>query len=313
MNSLLDEPMVDASPPAERLRTVTAATRVSVSWFGTRKTLTPDQKSAAAEPFGAEERFLSASKRLLDTKHPAFQAVTKAKNDAVAYWKSQTLPYPEPAVRLIRQEQIEDFDLRMRQYREELDEAAATLDRSFEELKQTAAQRLGRLYNPADYPASLYGCFEIDWDYPSVEPPSYLQALNPVLYEQECQRVASRFDEAVRLAEETFIAELTELVSHLTERLTGQQDGRPKVFRDSAVENLREFFQRFQRLNIRSSEQLDALVEEAQRIVQGVEPQSLREDKSLRRTVAQELAQVQNVLDELLVDRPRRNILRRPR
>ena len=46
-----------------------------------------------------------------------------------------------------------------------------------------------------------------------VEPPSYLQQLNPQLYEEECRRVQSRFDEAVRLAEEAFTAELAKLLS----------------------------------------------------------------------------------------------------
>ena len=52
----------------------------------------------------------------------------------------------------------------------------------------------------------MSGAFPIDADFPSVEPPDYLQRLNPQLYEQECQRVSQRFDEAVRLAEETFTA-----------------------------------------------------------------------------------------------------------
>ena len=70
--------------------------------------------------------------------------------------------------------------------------------------------------------------------------------------------MATRFDEAVQLAEEAFLAEITGLVTHLTERLTGQTDGKPKVFRDSVVNNLADFFQRFRHLNIRSNEQLDA-------------------------------------------------------
>jgi hypothetical protein len=150
-------------------------------------------------------------------------------------------------------------------------------------------------------------------DFPSVEPPNYLQQLNPQLYEQECQRVQSRFDEAVRLAEEAFTAELAKLVSHLTERLSGQEDGKPKIFRDSMVENLTEFFQRFRELNVRSSEQLDQLVGQAQQVIRGVEPKDLRDNAGLRQHVATEMSRVQSVLDGLLVDRPRRNILRRPR
>jgi len=78
---------------------------------------------------------------------------------------------------------------------------------------------------------------------------------------QESQRVQDRFGEAVRLAEQAFTTELAKLVSHLSERLSGQADGKVKIFRDSAVENLTEFFQRFRQLNVRSNEQLDCPAE----------------------------------------------------
>ncbi len=82
------------------------------------------------------------------------------------------------------------------------------------------------------------------------------------------------------------------MVTHLTERLAGQTDGKPKVFRDSVVNNLADFFQRFPHLNIRSNEQLELLVDQAQQIFQGVEPQTLRDDRVLRDTVASELSEL---------------------
>ena len=121
----------------------------------------------------------------------------------------------------------------------------------------------------------------------------------------------ARFDEAVQLAEAAFLEELARLVDHLTERLSGQDDGRPKAFRDSAVENLTGFFERFRQLNIRSNPQLDELVADAQRFLGGVEPQQLRDDATRRQQIATQLAGVQSVVDGLLVDRPRRAILRR--
>jgi hypothetical protein len=136
--------------------------------------------------------------------------------------------------------------------------------------------------------------------------------LSPELYRQESQRVAARFDEAVRLAEEAFTAELARLVSHLTERLSGQEDGKPKVFRDSAVENLSDFFHRFRTLNVGSCQQLDQLVSQVQQILRGIEPQQLRDRQSLRQAVATQLSTAAATLDGLMVNRPRRNILRRP-
>jgi hypothetical protein len=306
MSSVLDLPT-----SADRLRTSMAAVRVSISWFGTRKALTVEQKAEAAEPFNAEAKFLSAGKKLLDISHPAYKAVTAVRGKVQSYWKSMSLPYPEPGIRLIKQDKIEEFAGKMQEFQQELAEAVEALDRRFAELKATARQRLGSLYNSSDYPASLRGLFEIGYDFPSVEPPDYLSQLNPALYEEECRRVQQRFDEAVRLAEEAFIAELAKLVSHLTERLSGSDDGRPRIFRDSAVENLTEFFQRFRQLNVRSSEQLDNLVADAQRVIRGVDPQDLRDNQGLRQHVATEMSRVSSVLDGLLVDRPRRNILRR--
>jgi hypothetical protein len=314
MPNLLEEPVSRASTsPADRLRTSMAAVRVSISWFGTTKSLTVEQKAEAAEPFNAEAKFLSAGKKLLDQTHPAFKAVTAVRGKVQSYWKSMSLPYPEPGIRLISQNKIEEFAAKMQEFQADLTEAVEALDRRYAELMLAAQRKLGDLYNPNDYPASLRGLFEINFDFPSVEPPDYLAQLNPALYEEECRRVQSRFDEAVKLAEEAFTAELAKLVSHLTERLAGTEDGKPKIFRDSAVENLTEFFQRFRQLNVRSSDQLENLVADAQRVIRGVEPQALRDSSSLRQHVATEMSRVSSVLDGLLVDRPRRNILRRPR
>ena len=118
------------------------------------------------------------------------------------------------------------------------------------------------------------------------------------------------FAEFATQARHVFV-ELTNLIAHLTERLTGTTDGKPKVFRDSAVTNLVEFFDRFRSLNVRSNGELDELVSQAQQLIQGLQPQSLRDNHVLRQSAASELGQLQETLDGLLVDRPRRNILRR--
>lgn len=295
---------------AQRLRHFAAAMRVSFTWLGVRKSLTTEQKEQAAESFGAEGNYLSAGKKLLDTKHPAFKAVTSVRSRIVSYWRSISLPFPEPGIRLIKRDDVSAIDERLLQMKTELVDAVCELDREFADLKLAARQQLGQLYNEADYPGSLRGLFDVTWDFPSVEPPAYLQQLSPVLYDQECQRITSRFNDAVQLAEQAFTDELAKLVSHLSERLTGADDGKPKVFRDTAITNLTEFFERFKHLNIHSNDQLDELVTQAQSIVRGVQPQELRTSEGLRQRVSKQLAGVQSVLDGLLVDRPRRRIIR---
>ena len=315
-STLVDAPArgaVSPSAASKRLRDTMAAARLSFTWLGVRKSLTVEQKNQAADSFGAEGKFLSAGKKLLDTSHPAFKAVTAIKGRCLSYWRAVSLPYPEPGIRLIRQQGINEFDNQMAAFREELREAVDELDRRYTELRSAARRRLGDLFDASDYPVSLIGLFGIEHEYPSVEPPSYLRQLNPELYEQECQRMQARFDEAGRLADAAFTEELAKLVEHLSERLNGEVDGKAKVFRDTAVTNLKEFFERFRSLNVRSNEQLDDLVQRAQNVFHGVEPQQLRDNSSLRQRLVTQLASVQSSLDGLMVDRPRRNILRRPR
>jgi len=68
--------------------------------------------------------------------------------------------------------------------------------------------------------------------------------------------------------------------------------------------------ERFWMLNVRSSADLDGLVETAQRALKGADPQGLRDNGGLRARMASQLAAVQASLDGLLVDQPRRRVLR---
>ena len=249
-------------------------------------------------------------KKLLDTKHVAYKEVTGVRGKVSAYWRSVTVPFPEPGVRLIKQHELQGLNEQMAEFRTELEVAVTKLDEHYAELKSAARRRLGDLFDANDYPASLRGLFDLSWDFPSVEPPDYLMQLNPAIYDQERNRVAARFEEAVQLAEQAFISEFAKLIEHLTERLGDNGGGERKIFRDTAITNLTEFFERFRQLNVRSNTDLDALVDRAQQIVSGVEAQALRDNDALRQHVATQFSQVQSVIDGMLVDRPRRRIIR---
>jgi hypothetical protein len=300
---------LDADDPARRLRRVAAAVRVSLHWWGVHRALTPRQKEEFGAAAAADARLLTAGKKLIDTRHEAVRKLTAVKTRLTNYWRGLTLPYTEPGVRLIRQSDIEAFAHTMQGFRDELAAAAADLEAVYDEVKADARRRLGRLYNPADYPPEVRSLFAVEWDFPSVEPPDYLLRVNPEVYRQEQERVARRFEEAVELAERAFLDEFGRLVAHLTERLSGGGCER-RVFRDSAVTNLLDFFERFKRLNVRSNPELDRLVEQARRLVEGVTPRELRGDDDLRGRVAARMAAVRSELEALVVERPRRQVVR---
>ena len=296
-----------------RIRNNFVACRVKFKWFGTSKALTADQKSRAAESFGAEGAAISAAKRLIDTKHASYRSLTSIKSQINRYWRDSSLPYPESGIRLIRSDAVDEFNSSLITFNGQLDSAVAELNNHFWDLKETARIRLGSLFNYEDYPSSLSTEFEVSWDFPSVDAPDYLRRLSPEIYRRECERVQSQFTKSVELATQMFQDQLAELVEHLVERLSNDESGQQKTFRDSTIQNLISFFDRFKQLNIGSDEGLSELIAQAQSVIRGISPQQLRRNESLRQRIASQMSAVQASLDGMMVDRPRRNILRKGR
>jgi hypothetical protein len=288
---------------AQRLRLSTAACRVRFTWLGIEEALTPALNARAARDLQAAPQFLRTAKRLLDAQHPAFRAVTALRGRIESYWRRLTLPFPEPGLRLIPLDQVEAFDRQMNDYRMRLRQAAIDLQRDYDPLRAEALRQLGPLYDAADYPADLADAFSCRWDFPNLDPHPNLSWLSPAIHQQEEYRAQARFEEAVRLTERLFFAEFRRLVAHLGERLAGDPAaGSPRVFRDGAVDNLVAFLARYRTFDVRTDDRLDELVDLVERTLDGVNPECLRHQPGLRRTVAARLSWVRASLAAMSED-----------
>ena len=65
-----------AESPAQRLRRIAAAVRVMLHWWGVHRALTSQQKEEFGAVTSADARFLTAGKKLVDTRHEAFRRLT---------------------------------------------------------------------------------------------------------------------------------------------------------------------------------------------------------------------------------------------
>lgn len=302
-------PAAPISTAAQEMRSTMGAVRLSFTWLGTQRKLEDNQTRRAADTFQAAAASVRASKVLINTKHPAYRAATAVKSHAQTYLRGISLPYPQPGIRLIRRADVEQFEVQMISFRERLTDAVTNLRDHYEAIKLDARERLGELFNSADYPATLDGVFSLNWEYPSVEPPKYLLRFNPELYQQEQARIQQRFEHAVVLAESAFAERLQELVEHLLERLSASPDGQAKTFQKSTIENFREFYDEFRRLNVRGNTELDALISRANNLVSGVDPNTLRNSERLRDNLSNQMGEVSLALDSLMQNAPRRRMI----
>ena len=277
-----------------------------------QKTLTPEQKAQAAEAFDAEGQFLSAAKKLLDTKHSAFRAVTaiRGKIDAL----------------------LEGADPAVPRARRPADQAGRRSRRSPPDgrLPGRAGRRRGQPRPPlrraeagrrASGSASLYNAVGLSRD-----------AGRPLR-----RRVRLPQRRAARLPGPALAGALRAGAGPGGGPVRGGRAagraGVPRRVRPARRPPHRADLRRGRRRQPRSSATRPSATSsssspgsasstsarttsstpwssEAQRAVRGVGAQDLRDSGALRQRVATELSRVQTSLDALLVERPRRRILR---
>lgn len=301
--------VVESNDFANELKKSTVGCKLSKKRWGTKRALEDPQNDRAANEFDANAEYFSASKKLINTKDPKFRAITSVLSRASQYWTSVTVPYPEPGIRLLRTDRIPEFEGNMERFRTELSEAISDFDCEFYRLKEAARHDLGDLYNPEDYPHSVADLFQITHEFVQIEPPKHLMELHPEIYEREKQRILSRFNEAVEMAEDAFIKELQEMLDHAIERLT-DETGKQKTFKNGLMDNFHQFIDRFSQLNINSSQQLNSLVDQIKHVTSGVDCEMLRKSSDLRGLIKEQMEEARKAMDTMIVDRPIRKFNR---
>ncbi len=295
---------------AANLKSKCLGCKLTIKWLGTSRTLSDDQTSKAAAVFDADSKMLGARKRIFNTKHAVWRQMVKLCGETRRAWKSYTLPYTEPGIRLIKKQLVGDFDSVMKEAKAHLEDRILTLQHCYPQMLEDAKAGLGELFVEADYPHvdELPPLFDFCWEYTELTPPEHLKYLYPDIFKTQQSIAQAKLEESIALAQQAFATELSHMLKHLAERLT-DEPGKKKVFRDSAVTNLLSFFAKFKQLSLGSNEELDVIVEKAKELLVGVSPDELRTDEQLKEQISTSMKDITSQLDELIVEAPRRKII----
>jgi len=213
----LFDKVIDLSP-SDKLQHECIGVRVNFSWYRTSKQVDKAAKTAMANATEATEDGFSATKRLMDSKHPAIKAANELQRRISGYFAAMSVPLaafasggkPEPGVRLIPISKIDEFDKRMNAFRPEVESAMRRLNAALPDIKAMDATRLRGLYNAADYPDDLV--LDISWGYVQIDVPSALERLAPEIYERELSKLQNRMEDTYRLATQGIINQLLSVV-----------------------------------------------------------------------------------------------------
>ena len=167
---------------------------------------------------------------------------------------------------------------------------------------------LGDLFDMADYPNDLAGQYSLIVQKPQIEPPAYLETVNPAEYQRRLEQFQLQLQQTVVLAEQALADELVKMVHGLADRLGTDESGRPKTFKSSSLHQLREFFDKFKELKVRDGEGLDAIVQEAQGLLNGHSPNDIRQIAEVRAEIQAGMERITEQLVPLITPKARRRL-----
>ena len=217
------------------------------------------------------------NKRLLPKA--AFAALTATVSAARSTHYAQTLPWDDQGSRLLTVANYERYTELMDGLRERMIRERARFIEDYEDNIDKARLDLGKLFRIAEYPSKedLHGKFGMRYRIiPVPDADQFMAKLASDDTERVRRDIESQIEERLHDAVGDLYRRLGEAVERVSERLREDGEGKPLVFRDSMIGNIRELVDVVPRLNIFGDETLAQLCQQVKNRIAAVEPDALR-------------------------------------
>jgi len=309
-NPQIVEASVDWLKVGQELAANTCCFEVHMRSFGFRKKI--DANELLNEKDRQKEEQVSASavaaSKMLIEKTMLAQ-ITKADNKFRTWIRSRAVysTIVGDGMYLLPSALIEEVDAALAAFIAERQELVEAFIAEYPNLKDAQRLKLGRLYKESDYPTieEIRSGFAVESRYVTLSVPEQLAVFSEQIFAREREKMERQWQTAFGEIREAMRAGFLDLVNHMVDRLGNDADGKPRIFRDSLVENLADFLGTFQARNLTDDDQLAALVEEARGYLKGVTPKRIRESKSFRSNMAKSFNGIKERLDTMVTTRSR--------
>ncbi|MHC1728540.1 MAG: DUF3150 domain-containing protein [Syntrophobacteraceae bacterium] len=265
------------------------------------KTLTKEEIEILADPEWVKGKKLLVDKDFLAGPRKIITA-------ARTYLGEMALPFPIPGLLLVSKDVIRRIDERLTAYRTEFFAKVNEIANGYPEAREQARSFLEprNLFRESDYPADINELYNFAWRYMDITVPAKLQQMAPEIYARQLADFQKLLNDAQEVAITALYDEVADLVERMVDRLDSDEDGKPRKFKDSLINNFTSFFETFKDRNIFDNPRLNEIVEKAQATLKGVTADSLCKLPDVRKKIKNEMAGVKQAIDEACVDLPRR-------
>jgi hypothetical protein len=240
-----------------------------------------------------EKGWVKANKNLINRKK--LEVIQSYISKARTLIESFALPFPIKGIYFIPNDSVEKLNSGLSEITDEMGTEVEKFAIQYDQFITEAEEELGpEGFNKSDYPLNIREKFGIQWRFFEMTIPS---SITNEIKEEESKRFKELMQQAQKNAVIALREGFAEIVTHLTETLSGKLSGENKRIRESSIEKVAEFFNEFQNKNVFKDDELESLIKKAKEVVKGVTPKDLSSDKDLTKLVHKQLGAIKDELD----------------
>lgn len=271
----------------------------SIHRWGNRKTA--DKRKLEGK---MDKRMLNATKRLLDSQE--YKAIGTHLGETKQWIISRSVPsFFHEGIYLFNKNLIHEVEEYLALRKQQLSVLINNFLEVYPQKIEEAKELLKDQYQPKDYPSVGYlrYAFSISHRWVEFDIP---EGLPKEIYEVEKAKVEKMWQEAAEQITMSLRESFQQLISHAVERLTPEKGKKPKIIKDSVIENINDFIDAFKMRNLTNDILLEELTEKARKVLTNVDGQDLRDERFTRLAVKKEFAKIEKALGDMIVEKPSR-------
>lgn len=203
------------------------------------------------------------------------------------------LPFPIKGVYFVPNEKITELNESLTEKNKEFKKEVKEFVEQYDEHIEAAEESLGDYFNESDYPRNIAERFSIYWRFFELTIPTNI---TEELYEEESERFHSLMEETKQMGIMALREGFAEIVSHLTDTISGKIDGQRRRLRQDAIDKVSDFFNTFQSKNVFKDDELQTLIEKAKDVMEGVTVKEINTDEELAKELNEELKTIDKEL-----------------
>lgn len=232
-------------------------------------------------------------KNAIDVEAPSFMAVVGAASELRNKHYFYTLPWSQDGARILTTAIFEEYSAEMRKLRRAFERTVKAFVDDYPLLKLAAKRELNGMYNEADYPTNIAAKFGVDMLFmPLPDSEDFRASLSEGTVAEIKEGIQAELQRTTQLAMREPYERLYAHITRMVERLSDHK----AVFRDTLVTGLADLCAILPGLNFTGDERLDDLRKRAEKMIVNVDPQHLREVPAIRRSVARQAAEIQQLM-----------------